>query len=536
MLSRRLIYIVAAIAGLSCPAAAPNAQTAPGAPGVFDPSDRTYTSGDDEDIDPVVRRGLPQIAPYRAYLPVQVDLSRRMPRPGDQGELLSCAAWATAYAARGYYTATIEGRDPGQHRNVPSPSYVYHLARGAKCDGTNAFKIAEVLKRGGLSLADYPYSSRCAPPPSPQIVATARDFQVRGIMRVDNDRIDDIKGQLARSNPVIVSFHDSPAWHRHRGGGTFMDARLDPDEAKNGWHAMVAVGYDDRRQAFRLINSWGQGWGDKGYAWIDYNVLKARIRLAAVLDVGKPEVPAPIAGPPPQPPAPPAPPQPPAPAPLPKLQLSGFQDLPCARIKVETLGGRSVLSGYVASAADLETVRRVAATAPNASVGEVIVAPWPQCEALHTLEKPLAEADKPRIAIGAGGELYGGDTLRIEIQAPSQIGYLYVAYIQADGSVVNLAQPMGLVPQPTLPNRTLVFGDGAQGRAKFTIGPPFGREMIVALSSRSPLFDAELPPQQAERDYLSALRRSLLYKPSPGMPDRAVSASVLALQTRARQP
>ncbi len=544
---RCFVYAVVAVAGLSH-AASLGAQSA--ASGVFDPADKAYISADDEDIDPTITRSLRVAAPHRAYLPVQADLSGRMPPPGDQGNLRSCAAWATAYAARSYYTATIERRDLNQPRNVPSPSYVYHLARGEECGGTNAFKIAEVLKQGGLSLADFPYSDRCIPPPSPQLVARARDFRVRGVVRVDHGAIDNIKGQVATSNPVIVSFHDSPAWHRHRGGATFTDARLDPDENKNGWHAMVVTGYDDRRQAFRLINSWGRGWGDGGYAWIDYDVLRTRIRLAMVLAIARPEPPAPIAepAPPSPPPAPPA--QQPAPAPKPALappaptplppeprvQLASLHDLPCASIKSEPLGGRNVLSGYVSSTADLETVRRVAATVPNTSVEKVIVAPWPQCEALHTLENPLARADRPTVAIDAAGELHGGDTLRIEIKTPRQIGYLYVAYIQADGSVVILAQPKGLVPEPTLPDRTLIFGDGIDGRAKFTVGPPFGAEMIVALSARSPLFEKALPPQLTDREFLSALRRSLMYKPSPGMPDREVGATVLTVQTREKQP
>lgn len=547
---RGRIAALAAAAALSCAGPALAQVTAPLA---FDPPDRAYTSADDADIDPAITRSLPVTAPHRAYLPVQADLSGRMPPPGDQGNLLSCAAWATAYAARSYYTATIERRDPSQPSNVPSPGYVYHLARGEECSGTNAFKIVEVLKRGGLSLADYPYSDRCVPPPSAQAVASAKDFRVRGIARVDHAKIDNIKGQVATSNPVIVSFHDSPAWRRHRGAGTFMDARLDPDENKNGWHAMVVTGYDDRRQAFRLINSWGRGWGDRGYAWIDYDVLQARTRLATVLDIPRAEPPAPIAepvppAPSPPPPAPPAPlpapvpkpalapPTPAPPAPEPRVQIAGLRDLPCANIKSEPRGGRNVLSGYVSSAADLELVKRIAATVPNTAVEKVIVAPWPQCEALHTLETSLARADRPQVAIDPAGDVRGGDTLRIDIKSPRQIGYLYVAYIQADGSVAVLAQPMGLVPEPTLPDRALIFGDGKDGRARFTIGPPYGAEMILALSSRSPLFDNPLPARLTDREFLSALRRSLIYKPSPTMPDREVSAAVLTLQTREKQP
>ncbi len=111
-----------------------------------------------------------------------------------------------------------------------------------------------------------------------------------------------------------------------------------------------------------------------------------------------------------------------------------------------------------------------------------------------------------------------------------------MSYIQADGSVVHLVQPSGLVPQPTLPNQILVFGSGEGGKPKFTVSPPFGREMIIAIASRSPLFDHQLPQQQTERDYLTELRKALVYKPVPDMPDRELAATMTTLQTSARSP
>jgi hypothetical protein len=163
-----------------------------------------------------------------------------------------------------------------------------------------------------------------------------------------------------------------------------------------------------------------------------------------------------------------------------------------------------------------------------------VVAPWPQCEALQTLEKPLDIPDRPTIDIGPTTELRAGDPLRIQVGSPSQISYLYVSYIQADGSVVHLVQPNGLVPQPTLPRQSLVFGSGEGGKPKFTVGPPFGREMIIAIAARSPLFDRELPAHQTEREYLTELRRALIYKPVPEMPDRELAAAMMTLQTSAR--
>jgi hypothetical protein len=565
-------------------------------PIVSDPIDVIHSTGA-EDIDPAVERTLPRTPLYRAFIPVSMDLSSHMPRPGDQKKVGSCSAWATAYAARSYYAASLDGRDVRMTSNIPSPNYVYNVARQIQdkptCQpSTSVYAVAEVLKKGSLSLKDYPYrESECDTPPSSQVIAGANDFSIRGFRLVDINRIDDIKGELAQSNPVIIEFRSTQSFQRHHGANNYADVSFDPK--LNDWHAMAVVGYDDRRQAVRVINSWGLGWGDNGFAWIGYNVVAARVRRGTVLDVAPASRPnttfaspvlsqrrqmsavVPSAAPepkivelnpspkpkvteavPPQITLPPAAkPQTidvvPSPTPKPTVAeaispplrqaiphlnagLADLQSLSCAKVTVQTGKNRNVINGFVGSDADLGLVARIAADVPNTSIGDLFVAPWPQCEALQTLDKQLSAAGQPKIDIGPRNELRRGDPLRIEIKSPPQISYLYIAYIQADGSVVNLAQPEGIVARPVLPNRTFVFGDGNEGRSKFTVNEPFGREMIIAIASRSPLFEKDLPAQQTEREYLSALRRALIYKSSAGMPNREITASIKILETRAR--
>src|SRR5262249_30755030 len=160
--------------------------------------------------------------------------------------------------------------------------------------------------------------------------------------------------------------------------------------------------------------------------------------------------------------------------------------------------------------------------------------PWPQCEAIQTLERPLGVDDRPEIDLGPTNRLRNGDPLHIMIRAPGQISYLYVSYVQADGSVVHLVQPDGLVPRPTLPHQVLSFGDGQNGGARFTVSAPFGPEMIIAIASRSPPVDHALPPHQTEPAHLPEPRRALSYKPAPGLPDRELSASITTLLTEGR--
>ena len=42
----------------------------------------------------------------------------------------------------------------------------------------------------------------------------------------------------------------------------------------------MAVGYDDSKQVFRVMNSWGSGWGQKGFFTLPYAYL-ASSELAA---------------------------------------------------------------------------------------------------------------------------------------------------------------------------------------------------------------------------------------------------------------
>ena len=37
-----------------------------------------------------------------------------------------------------------------------------------------------------------------------------------------------------------------------------------------GYHCILIVGYDDAEKAWICKNSWGTGWGDKGYFRIGY--------------------------------------------------------------------------------------------------------------------------------------------------------------------------------------------------------------------------------------------------------------------------
>ena len=278
-----------------------------------------------------------------------------------------------------------------------------------------------------------------------------------------------------------------------------------PDD---GHHAVTVVGYSEPGQHFHVVNSWGSGWGNGGFGRIAYETFRKRVKYGFVMRVVD------NVDPPPEP--------------VPDVTALTLPAVGCGRLAVEERDGKRVVVGFVGKPEDLARIRAVAAPA---GVGVAVdVRPWPQCEALMTMERLLGRASRPSVALPQAS-YRAAETLAFDVRMAAFPGYLHVAYLQADGNVVNLVQSDPLTLS-TLPAGTeLRFGDGLEGRAKFTVAAPFGNEMIVALASRSPLFDEHRPLVETEREFLTALRKALLARPDPAQPERLVAAGFAVLET-----
>jgi hypothetical protein len=212
----------------------------------------------------------------------------------------------------------------------------------------------------------------------------------------------------------------------------------------------------------------------------------------------------------------------------PEIVLPDFE---CAKVSLSRRGGKIFVEGFVGHDKDFEAIK---ASAPTAEIN-VKVRPWPQCEALQTLDKALSLTDRPKVSIRrkSGDTLDAGDPLVFDIQTPSYLSYVHVAYIQADGSVVNLIQPGDGSFKTYAPGSNIVIGDNAAAR-RFFVKEPYGREMLIVLVGRSPIFPDRRPRQETEREFLTALRRALIAKSDPNGPDRDIVASFDAIVTKDR--
>ena len=117
-----------------------------------------------------------------------------------------------------------------------------------------------------------------------------------------------------------------------------------------------------------------------------------------------------------------------------------------------------------------------------------------------------------------------------ELTTPKRPSYLYVSYIQTDGEVITLYQPSSALA-PAKSEDKIVFGDGSRGSPRYRVTKPYGRETVVAVAAESPLFEGALPRRMTEREYLSVLRKAILYKADPAEPNRNIAAAFLGLET-----
>jgi hypothetical protein len=88
----------------------------------------------------------------------------------------------------------------------------------------------------------------------------------------------EIGGQRPRSSalvdhgPVVTNVYLTSAFHAYR-AGVFAERAAPPVGAPGGSHSLVIVGWDDRKGregCWKVENSWGTGWGERGFMWIEY--------------------------------------------------------------------------------------------------------------------------------------------------------------------------------------------------------------------------------------------------------------------------
>jgi C1A family cysteine protease len=214
-------------------------------------------------------------------LPSTVDNRRYCSPIEDQGNLGSCTANACAGLVE-----YMERRATGRHVEA-SRLFLYKVTRrllGWTGD-TGAFlrSTMKALVLFGTPPEEWwPYRiSTFDREPEPFLYAYAANYQAVRYLRLDPlgatypERLKNIKSALATGYAVMFGFSVYSSL-THAPDIPFPQ----PTDSQDGGHAVLAVGYDDKRPcagvangALLIRNSWGTGWGDKGYGWLPYEYV-----------------------------------------------------------------------------------------------------------------------------------------------------------------------------------------------------------------------------------------------------------------------
>ena len=221
-------------------------------------------------------------------MPVAYSLEKYCPTPGNQGNYGTCVAFANGYGVATLLYAKAHNITDKViiNKYIFSPTFLYEQIKNTAdndCQkGADPIKaLLTMMQMGEALLKTVPYN--CGSSISTDAVKEAFNYRIsdasilyaNGVKDYDKPeqaRIDLTKKALLEGSPVSTGFNLPE---------TFFKITSDvwepsPGEVLSDWkhngHAMVVVGYDDNKAggAFRILNSWGTGWADKGYVWIKY--------------------------------------------------------------------------------------------------------------------------------------------------------------------------------------------------------------------------------------------------------------------------
>jgi C1A family cysteine protease len=246
------------------------------------PDFRDYTT-ETKDVLDVLSKSKP-LKRALSSLPGSVDLHKWCSPVEDQGNLGSCTANAGVGLLE-YY----ERRAFGHHLDA-SRLFLYKVTRKLAGDtGDSGAELRGTMKAlvlfGTPPERFWPYkASDFDHEPNAFCYSFADNYKAVTFYRLDppGTKVDallrEIRRMLAAGLPSMFGFSvysSFPAVGDDTGDILFP---TDKDSLEGG-HAVVAVGYDDKKKigackgALLIRNSWGKAWGEDGYGWLPYDYV-----------------------------------------------------------------------------------------------------------------------------------------------------------------------------------------------------------------------------------------------------------------------
>lgn len=217
-----------------------------------------------------------QLLNYKAKLPSSVNLRRNLPYVFDQGNIGSCTANSTG----SMYSWVAFSQNAGLF--IPSRLFLYYNTRALQGtvsydSGASLRATMQALRQNGVCAeTKWPYEyAKLFDTPTADCYSEGADRQALSYASVPISLIP-MKNVL-RTRPFVLGiavyssfFHPSVS---RTGQVPVPNTRK---ESLLGGHAVLVLGYDDRRKSFFCRNSWGTSWGLKGDFYLPYEYATNR--------------------------------------------------------------------------------------------------------------------------------------------------------------------------------------------------------------------------------------------------------------------
>ena len=135
----------------------------------------------------------------------------------------------------------------------------------------DAVKVLATNGAAPETLWPYVPANFAMAPPAVYVKTAAQDLALQ-YARVDQSQLG-IEGCLSKGYPVIFGFTVYSSFESEAVARTGVMPMPSSKEKCLGGHAVLCVGYERSKRMFIIRNSWGVGWGDKGYFYMPYNYL-----------------------------------------------------------------------------------------------------------------------------------------------------------------------------------------------------------------------------------------------------------------------
>jgi len=216
-----------------------------------------------------------QYVPSVKAVSKNIDLSKNFTPVKDQGEKGACSAFALVSILE-YILKKNSKTEPDL-----SEEFVYYNVRKRKGElgkdsGSSFMDTLMSLSEDGVcheKLCKYS-AEDLGTEPCPEAYEDAKKLRVVKALDVDPK---DIRSAISEGYPVAISLMVFDSFVPVEG---FIPMPTPEDiNGLKGSHAMVIVGYDDDTRFYRVRNSWGRSFGDKGYCYIPYSYIENKLFL-----------------------------------------------------------------------------------------------------------------------------------------------------------------------------------------------------------------------------------------------------------------